>query len=49
MSELQTALFILCLVGLLGYVTAWIVTHYLSNTTNGHLLQYLKRKWRGRR
>jgi hypothetical protein len=46
LSELQTALAILFMFMTLGYVSAFIFVHYLDNTDNGHMLIFLKRKWK---
>ena len=46
MNESQIALSILFGVMILGYVSAWVFAHYLDNTDNGHMLRFLKRKWK---
>tara|TARA_R100000656_G_scaffold117191_1_gene90497 strand:+ start:667 stop:825 length:159 start_codon:yes stop_codon:yes gene_type:complete len=46
LTELQTALSILFGVMFLGYVSAFIFVHYLDNTDNGHMLAFLRRKWK---
>ena len=46
MNESQIALSILFVVMILGYVSAWVFVHYLDNTDNGHMLRFLKRKWK---
>lgn len=46
LSELQIALSILFVIMVIGYVSAFVFVHYLSNTDNGHMLRFLKRKWR---
>ena len=46
LSELQTALAILFMFMALGYVSAFVFVHYLDNTDNGHMLAFLRRKWK---
>ena len=45
MSELYPLLAFLGIV-VFGYGGSWLFAHYLDRTTNGHLIQYLKRKWK---
>jgi|19_taG_2_1085344.scaffolds.fasta_scaffold39061_2 hypothetical protein len=45
-SEKYLALSVLFGFLLLGYVSAWVFVHYLDNTDNGHMLRFLKRKWK---
>ena len=46
MSEVQIALSILFGAMFLGYLSTWVFVHYLDNTDNGHMLRFLKRKWK---
>lgn len=46
MNEIEVALMVMAIVVFIGYGSAWVFAHYLDNTTNGHLLQYLRRKWK---